>query len=1062
MESDDSPDVRTHVRNESKNSKLTSKPNSRTTSKGSDIESVMSYKSSDSRSDKYKKMAKKLTNDKNILKDKVRRLINDLDAKSKECQDEVEKVQEYYQSQLNEVISERDQATQETEKMRTIMIEEKDKTRKTFEDKLSKHKETLEKRYGTKDSHVVKRLEQTITTLQERLNQQIEEREHVKDTTEQYYHQREEQLRKNILDLEEEARKLRDTALKDQQHLQMITRLYNNEKEQIALQIRREKDEEIKQLLSDKNGAVSALQNIKESLEKRAREKDKERDDYVRKMSFDHERTIADYEKKLNETTSGFNKKILEIKTEFEGKMFEQNRNNKNELKNTITEYEKKIDITSSDLLRKYEGDIVSLKKEVEKLSENNQKLLSELETHKLSQESDSNKVVENTRKKYEHQMERMSAEFSVKLDAKEKELATLKLRDGKIIGELEDQMQVLKDQLSQTKENIKKIQDSSQNLSNQFITNLNRQKEASDKEIASREITIAQIERQLKKLGEESIDKFNFLERKLKNKEEDYDELSKKYENTKTSLEKAEKDCDLQKNEMIKQKDICDKSIERYKQISLEKETQEKRCSVLELQLKYTENEIIKAKNEVMRFSQNENILREEKSKICQNLDSLRIDLNNRKKDIDNLNYSYNSLKEEYEKYKENSANEIKSRLCLLQGEKDRVISDLKVALANHEQTIRTMDQNKERLVLTISNVTNERDKARQNIDSLVKETERLDKIIQENIRESSALKNNFLAVMKEIASKDHELNTLRHQVSTLESKNVQIVSLNSQVTSIQENYKHTLDRLTSDHKKDREELNNLRQRMSEAVIQLKDYNTIKGLLSKTQEDHKSYIYKLEEGYKKEITKLNNKLNDAEVATLKAEQRIEQLKLEFLKKIGEAKQLPPEDKKRLDDLEDENKSLTMSLVSTEKRLHDLQFEYAQTNATLKTRSDFLFQREEELRKEAERIRLEPPKLLDPMFKKARDDALAQLRHGKLEMVKLKEEIIDITQKLQVAESLVKELNREKNVIIQAQIELKETFVNNLNQQQAKHKEEIERRENRIKDLEVMITERKN
>ena len=101
-----------------------------------------------------------------------------------------------------------------------------------------------------------------------------------------------------------------------------------------------------------------------------------------------------------------------------------------------------------------------------------------------------------------------------------------------------------------------------------------------------------------------------------------------------------------------------------------------------------------------------------------------------------------------------------------------------------------------------------------------------------------------------------------------------------------------------------------------------------------------------------------------------------------------------------------------------------------------------------------------PPRLLDPSIRKGRDDALANLRQAKVELTKAKDESIQLSQKLNVAESLVNQLEREKQLIMNAQSDLKKTFVTNLNSQQEKHEKELLERGERIKELERLLTEK--
>lgn len=55
-------------------------------------------------SEKYRKMVKKLARDKSDLKHKLRRLLDEVEFKSKEHSVELEKTQDYFQDQINDLV----------------------------------------------------------------------------------------------------------------------------------------------------------------------------------------------------------------------------------------------------------------------------------------------------------------------------------------------------------------------------------------------------------------------------------------------------------------------------------------------------------------------------------------------------------------------------------------------------------------------------------------------------------------------------------------------------------------------------------------------------------------------------------------------------------------------------------------------------------------------------------------------------------------------------------------------------------------------------------------------
>jgi len=1005
-------------------------------------------------SDKYHKIAKKLAKDKDSLKDKMRRLLDEVDHKAKEQRKEIE----YFQEQISDLVEERNKAQDEVEKMRNFISEEKER----YDDKILRAKEAWDKKYGNKDSQTVKRLENTITVLQERLNKQAEEYEKNKETTDQYYSQREEKLNKTVTDLEEQLRKTHSLLNKDHKDVQILTRTFIDEKEQIIRQMKKEKDEEIKQILSEKNTAILTLQGIREQMEKRTKIADKERDDQITQIKFDLEKTKIDYERATNEQNLISRKKLEEFRLESEGKLFEASRIHKIDIENRTRDFEKKIEIINNENSRYTESLTSRFQKESEDFKIVTSKLQADLDSIKSHLDQEISKREDNLKRTHEKIVEKLTITYQGTLETKEKELNELRLRDDKITGEMGENNQRLKEQISHLKENMKKLQDNSQDLSSQFIINLNKQKEIAEKEISDRDQTISQLERRLKKLGEETVDKFNVMDRRLNNTLEELKEMTEKYSSLKSAQEKIDQTSSYLKSEAQKFKEVAEKTIERNKQILFEKETVEKRLQTIETENRNRENDISKIRVEYTRLSQAEFTMREEKNRLTREIDMLRVDLIQRKKEIESSNFSLTALREEYNKMKFTMSEELKLKVISLSGEKDKIVAELSVKIANLEQTVKAYEQEKAQSMANLMNSANQIDKLKRGIENFTQENERRMKTIQEITGENNNIKANFLETMREISCKDQELLNLRQQVKTIEFKDEQILNLTTQLNTTQQNYKHTLDRLATDHKKDRDELVSLRQKINDNAEQMTEFIRLKSSITLIQESTKSSLLRAEEEHRKELSKLTSKLNESEIKNTQLEQRIEQVKLDFLRKLHEAKQLPPEDQKKLLDLEKEHNEMSIHLSATEKKLNQVQVEFANASATIKSKMQFLAEREEEIRKESIRLRNEPAKLLDPSLKTQRDNAFAQLRQYKIEFTKYKEDTLEITHKLQIAETIAKELGKEKTIILEAQKELKETFLNNLNQQQAKHQQELEKRDERINQLEKILTERLN
>ena len=501
--------------------------------------------------EKYRKMAKKLSRDKSDLKDKLRRLLDEIDQKTHDHRIELEKTQDYFQDQINELVEERDRAREEIENIRENSIEEKDRMRQQYEQKISKQRESLEKRYGGKDSQIIKRLENTIVTLQERFDQQ----ENAKETAEQIYNQKEELLHRTITDLEEQLRKVKETCVKDRKDMQ-------TEKEQVIRKIQYEKDEIVQNILKNST--------IQEQLEKRTLDLDRRRDALILQAKQETEQIRADAERKQSEFAQGCKKSMDEFKLEYERKLAAIDSNHKIELECTINEHEKIIQNLTAENSRKIDMYTNNVRRE----SEDNKKLIKALQSEValLTQ----TKQDDISRK--EQEMKKYNVEYRTKYEEKEKQIIELTRKNDKIVGESEETIQRLKEQLLQVRENMKKVQDNSQMINNQFVLNLNKQKELAEKEIYVRDQTIAHLEQKMKKIIDESVEHFNSLDRKARIAIEEHKDMAGKCTNLKVNIEKYEQTITTLKNDIQKLKEALELATGKFRHLELEKSLSEQK----------------------------------------------------------------------------------------------------------------------------------------------------------------------------------------------------------------------------------------------------------------------------------------------------------------------------------------------------------------------------------------------------------------------------------------------------------------------------------------------------
>lgn len=1261
---------------------------------------------SDIEAEDYKRLTKKLAKDKEKLKDKLRRLLDDVEEKSEDHRKEMEKSQNYFEEQLNDLTEERDKAYDDLENMRNAMISEKEKIRNTFEEKLNKHKESLEKRYVSKDSQVVKRLENTIVVLQERVNQQIEERDRLKDTTEQFYIQREENLRQTITDLEEQFRKVKETQIRDRQDMNKTAKTFNDEKEFMMAKLRKEKDEEVANVIAEKNAAFVSLQSLKEQIEKRSKNADIQRDEEMCKMKFEVADAKRNFENKYAECTIVFKNSIAEIKQQYEGKLYSQDQQHKTEVEQLRKEYENNYYNITGETSRKIEHVINEKDGKITELTTTVARLNKQLE-------AGTGTVTDS--KKYENIISDLQSQY----ETKDREVKEAYLRHEKIVSELTDSNLRLKEQLTILKDNTKKLQDYSQNVKSQIVGTVTKQKEQAEKDIASRDMTIDRLERQLKKITEESIDRVNSAERKLKNTLEDLKEISDKHTSTKLIVDKREKDILLQKDELSRVKETNDMYVEKLRKSHFEKELLESKVKTFEDMIKTRD---VNTESEKNRYSQ----IHSQFQNLQIRLKELEFELDRKNKstkalqtDLDNANKTLAVATSESVKVKNQLTDDLKKSVSTISLEKDRVIEDMKKSYSQLEHTYkfqiaqkekdmdtlrsqfadnirkevvristekdRTIEEGKKRLLelentvklesknkeqdietlktqlnnsyrIELARAISDKDKTiedgkkrllelenrlvsesrnkeleYQNMKNKLTETNRIElataiadkeKSNQDGKRRLSEVENRLVS---ELRNKEAEIQTIKNKLNEsnkLEMSKIKadkdrvideykknITELENKLTSSylsKDNELHSIrekineinraelskmaierDRIVEEHKKKISELENklsasdvnketeiqnmknkiiegTRQELQkisiekdrtidelkkrnvglEKDISLSLHETMKNINIAKEElrkDHSKTIFdkdKVTEELRKKIAQLEHdilvqsqvrqKLSDQVEVSKKEREELSQLRIEVhrlsekslksdqiqgvlqegknrlqesltkltsehssqIQKIqdkltdvtkrlqasedlcdrtktaynayvdSETKKNGPESKSKITELERERDSLLAQLASSDKKIQQLQYDIAAATATLRIKSQTLDERESTLRKTEDVIRSAPPKLLDPSIKKSRDDALIHLRQSKLELGKVQDQSMNLLQKLKIAEDTISDIEKEKNLILKSQVEIKQTFIDNLNQQQQSHDKQINDKNTRIKELEAMLMDK--
>jgi hypothetical protein len=404
------------------------------------------------------------------------------------------------------------------------------------------------------------------------------------------------------------------------------------------------------------------------------------------------------------------------------------------------------------------------------------------------------------------------------------------------------------------------------------------------------------------------------------------------------------------------------------------------------------------------------------------------------------------------------------KIELSKLSIDRDRISEEYKKKISEVESKLAHANVHKETEIQTLKNkilegtrqeiikLSSEKDRI---IDELKRRIVCLEKDISLSLHET--MKNINLA--KEELRKDHS-KTIMDKDKSSEELRKKISQLEHDLL-VQAQIRQKLTDQVDVSKKDKEEISQLRLEVHRLSDKNLKFEQTQGILQETKNRLQESITKLNTDHSSQIQKLQDKLNDVLKRLQVSEEQYDRTKAAYNAYVeSETKKHGPDSKNKIAELEREKDSLLSQLASSDKKIQQLQYDIAAATATLRVKSQALDEREANLRKTEDAVRSAPPKLLDPAIKKSRDDALIHLRQSKLELAKVQEQSMSLLQKLTVAEETIADIEKEKNLIVKSQAEIKQTFIDNLNQQQQQYEKDITEKNTRIKELETMLMEK--
>lgn len=871
--------------------------------------------SSESR-DKYKKMAKKLSQDKSELKEKLRKVLDDLENKTKTHRSELEKTQDYFQNQILELTERNNQLKSE-----------------------------LSRKDNKKELQTIKRLETTITTLQERLNSQTQELEQYKENLGQITEEKEDELKRLISDLQNQLRVSKEQEIKIKKEFQNIINACEKEKQFISEKMRLEKETEINRINQEKINAIRMIEMDKDFLEKKTKEAEQRREKELNELKLSLEKSKRENELKTQNGLENFKKTMESMQQDFEGKLFEVKRLNSIDVENIKKDCEVKINLNNIENSQKMEALALSLGKEHERIKKERDQAVLQMEKNfqeYLKKEDELNR-------KHEQEISKLTQTLTDKFDLKEKDYNNLKLKYEKQMGESIEINQKLQQEINLHKLNIKKLQDNSQHLNSQFITNLNKQKENAEKEIFERDKLISKLDSDLKRIVSESVEKLNDYEKRINKSEEELKERKEKCEEFKNQNDKLSESLE-------KHKDIMNKMGDRIKILVSEKEQADRRIKSLSEDYNIAESDRIKLKADLVKLEQTEiknKELLEENKILNDSLSTLR------KQHVEITN-DLNSEKHQT-KQNENAIKQLKINVSILSEELDNKMKALEIFKKDCEN-------------LTKQNTT------------LSDEYSRLRATLLEDARSKmNEMKGEYTKKIEVLEKRTSQLEMERTKMTD------RIIALSSEKDKLSM-------QLEACNKPNPDYL----AKVEENKVLVEENKNLKVNLIQLQNEFNVKNIRAEEEYKNRVASINKKVLEQDELIKNQNGKLELLKQQYTAQIIEAKQSIPD---LLRKTTQERDLLKKQLETTEQNLIKLQLDFANVISETKLQTENIKKKEAELEMLERNLKNTPPKLMDPALKKQKDEALANLRQSKVEISRLRDELNKATIKIKSLES---------------------------------------------------------
>jgi chromosome segregation ATPase len=952
----------------------------------------------------YEQAAKKFARDKTKLKAQLKKYAAELKKRVSEHRGEMEKTQDYYQDQVDTLTDQVEGLTEE---------------REYLQEQLDESRRAPVPSKGNKA--VVKRLENTIVKLQERLTVQSQQFEHGKETAEKHFSETETKLKLELDEIKQQYKHLQTVLQTERETLTRMRATFSTEKNRFQESYEREKQEEINRILAEKHRVVSEMERKCEVAAEKIVE---DRHKYKHKVK----EVTADFETKLERMKMG-EKALKANLTDSLERERQSVENRMVHMRSTHADEIKKIE-------EKHKTEISNLRSECDK----------RIFTGNMELQKQSTKLQED----YEKREKQMNESTHGLVEETSRKL-----------GEVTDLYENLKNEVVRHKRAAERIQENHKQVNQQFLTNLNKQNEEHSLVVKEREERIVALENQLETLRAECRSRLTVSERQLKKEQSDKLAYSKEITRYKQELTKSAtitRDSEAKFRQIkddvlkIKQADAVAhaKEIEEYK-AELVKE-KAKFEAQMHAQAQAHENRIMLIKTDALKLKNSDqsnlNLMEKkcasakaqllEKIRECRTLQGQKDEAEAKvaimREHVTSRVGEQNSAKEELEKLRETNRTIAKQRQVAVQELRASAIR-----IQNLQQALTSMQKqgvikNNEELKTLKEQVDTER-KAR------VQETARVEAIRAQFLNKLNMIENKrgdeTTELRKELEVKTRELNSLKHNMQKIRSE------AQKSVMKIRSDTQAVVDKMKKENKEKITidsgivvKLKNEVGRLQHEIVSLKSnfVNTMNAQVAKDKDSEQKLAAQL--AAKDEL--INKSRTEFQMALA----RMRNSHIADLKKKTDGKE----------------KELTELLKSRDEEIVVLRENLTEVVKEIKVRTKALEELKVETKKKAEE---KPPiTKIDDTIKRSRDEALLRVRKQKSDISRLQTDNEQLQTNLQQAQQIITVKDQEIAHINGVYESIKKDYIRNLNEQTSIHEDELVKKQRRIEELERLMMDK--